>query len=532
MVVTSIIAHIVILQLKVYMHESSIYPRITGDDVPMAVDNETLMDALRKVSRSDLLPASNRLTLSVCPIVAAVLVFILIIIILATYVNGGNLHKRAKIKLSNQAKASILSISFVSLSRILSFILMDSAAIHNRNRHWDKEVEDIYHPGNTGSLNDIMFHVPDELLAFDVSACVFHIIIVFIAICFKKKWPWCCANIIANNNFKDLHYYFLSLTALCFILSSLMHAPYIAMAYLSDPHYASSIFIYYMMILFIEFGLLQYIFNTCFNRIQCSFKIVMCLAIMSWFVLYSLIITVSFFFYYVPIKNLLSNAPNEAVLVYQSALVLAGAYITYKAIFEKVKDPEKALIIDRQMKTNEISLLENEITMQHNDQTKTFLRSRINHLHKEIQLNFLHSKVIHLASEPEGQLINQIEIIQLHRQQNEIVKYLNLEVEHLRRALQDHEEIFNEVIAEIICLENAILSHYRRSVDQLCGEPNKRDDVNEVQQEILALQWAIHNDLQSKLGHLNENDNRKERENIQHEIDLLEDMDPNKPKQP
>ena len=93
MMVTSIIAHIVILQLKVYMHESSIYPRITDDDVPMAADNETLMDALRKVSRSDLLPASNRLTLSVCPFVAAGLIFILIIIILVTYVNGGNLRK-------------------------------------------------------------------------------------------------------------------------------------------------------------------------------------------------------------------------------------------------------------------------------------------------------------------------------------------------------------------------------------------------------------------------------------------------------
>ena len=503
------------------MHESSIHPRITGDDVPMAVDNETLMDALSKVSRSDLLPASNRLTLTVCPIVAAVLIFILIIIILVTYVRGGNLRKRAKVKLSNQAKASILSISFVSLSRILSFIAMDSAAMHNRNYHWDKEIEDIYHPGEKGSLNDIMFHIPDELLAFDILACVSYIIIICVAICLKKKW--CCANLIANNNLKDLHYYLLSLTALCFVLSSLMHAPYIAMAYLSDPHYASSIFIYYMMILFIEFGLLQYIFNTCFNRIQCSFTSVMCLAIISWVILYGLIITVSFFFYFVPIKNLLGNAPNEAVLVYQSALVLAGAYITYKAFFEKVKDPEKALIIDRQMKTNEISLLENQIAMLQGNVQKTFLRSRIDHLRKEIQLNFLHSKVIHLASEPEGQLINQIEIIQLHRQQNEIIKYLKSEVERLRGAAPLHDE--NEVVAEIIRLKNAILSYYRRSMDQLCGEPNKREEINEVGRNILALQEAIRADLQSEIDRLIRvmvSDNRWERENMNHERYLLE----------
>ena len=402
---------------------------------------------------------------------------------------------------------------------------MDSFAIHNRNHHWDKEVEDIYHPGKLGSLNDIMFHVPDELLAFDILACVSHIIFVCIAICSKKEW--CCANLIANNNFKDLHYYFLSLTALSFVLSSLMHAPYIAMAYLSDAHYASSIFIYYMMILFIEFGLLQYIFNTYFNRIQCSFKIVMCLAIVSWIVLYGLIVTVSFFFYFVPIKNLLSNAPNEAVLVYQSALVLAGAYITYKAIFEKVKDPEKALIIDCQMKTNEISLLKNQIAMLQDDgdgdQEEIFLRSRIDHLREEIQLSFLHSKIIHLASEPESQLINQIEIIQLHRQQNEIVKYLKSEVERLRGAVPARQE--NEVVAEIIRLENAILSHYRRSMDQLCGEPNKRDEINEVGRNIFTLQEAVRADLQSEIDRLirvNVSDNRWERENMNYERYLLE----------
>lgn len=508
------------------MHESSIYPRITGDYVPMAVDNETLMDALRKVSRSDLLPVSNRLTLSVCPIIAAVLIFVLVIIILITYVSGGNLHKRAKVKLSNQARASILSISFVSLSRILSFIVMDSAAIHNRNRHWDKEVEDIYHPGKLGDLNDIMFHVPDELLAFDLLACVSHIIIVFVAICLKKSW--CCANLIANNNFKDLHYYVLSLTALCFVLSSLMHAPYIAMAYLSDAHYASSIFIYYMLILFIEFGLLQYIFNTCFNRIQCSFKNVMCLAIVSWLVLYSLIVTVSFFFYYVPIKNLISNAPNEAVLVYQSALVLAGAYITYKAIFEKVKDPEKVLIIDRQMKTNEISLLENQIAMlEVDDDQITFLRSRIDHLRNEIQLSYLHSKIIHLASEPESQLSNQIEINQLHRQQNRIIKYLKDEVEHLNGYVCTHpeDEGVTEMRAEIIRLQNEILAHYRRNMDQLCGEPNKREEIDDLRRSILDLQVAIRDGLQDEIDRLirfGANDNHRERDNMHYERCLLD----------
>lgn len=509
------------------MHESSIYPRISGDYVPMAVDNVTLMDALRKVSRSDLLPASNKLTLTICPIVAAALIFVLIIIILVTYVSGGNLRKQAKVKLSNQAKASILSISFVSLSRILSFIVMDSAAIVNRNRHWDKEIEDIYHRGNPGDLNDIMFHIPDELLAFDILACVSHIIIIFITICLKKNW--CCANRIANYNIKDLHYYFLSLTALCFMLSSLMHAPYIAMAYLSDAHYASSIFIYYMMILFIEFGLLQYIFNTCFNKIQCSFATVMILAIVSWFVLYGLIITVSFFFYFVPIKNLLSNAPNEAVLVYQSALVLAGAYITYKAIFKKVKDPEKVLIIDRQMKASEIALLKNEIAMvQGNDDRITFLRSRVNHLHKEIQLSFLHSKIIHLASEPESHLVNQIEINQLHRQQNEIIEYLENEITHLNETIGANcvENEVTEKRAEIVRLRNAILAHYRRNMDQLCGEPNKADEINKLRDNILALQVAIRGDLQNEIDRLirfDVNNTQWKCENIHYERCHLEE---------
>lgn len=502
------------------MHESSIYPRISGDYVPMAVDNETLMDALRKVSRSDLLPASNRLILTICPIVAAVLIFVLIIIILITYVSGGNLRKRAKVKLSNQARASILSISFVSLSRILSFIVMDSTAIVNRNNHWDKEIEDIYHSGNPGDLNDIMFHIPDELLVFDILACISHITIVCITICLKKNW--CFTSLkerIEKYNFKDLHYYFLSLTALCFVLSSLMHAPYIAMAYLSDAHYASSIFIYYMMILFIEFGLVQYIFNTCFNKIQCSFGIVMTLAIASWLILYGLIITVSFFFYYVPIKNLISNAPNEAVLVYQSALVLAGAYITYKAVFEKVKDPEKVLTIDRQMKTNEIALLENEIAMVQDNNRIAFLRSRVNHLRKEIQLSFLHSKIIYLASEPECHLVNQIEINQLHRQQNEIIEYLKEEIANLEG---EDENISFEKRDEIYRLRNTILAHYRRNMDQLCGEPNKGIEIGVLRDNIIIVQEHIREYLESESNRLEGENNRWKRENLLHESSSLE----------
>ena len=63
-------------------------------------------------------------------------------------------------------------------------------------------------------------------------------------------------------------------------------------------------------------------------------------------------------------------------------------------------------------------------------------------------------------------------------------------------------------------------------MDQLCGEPNKRDEINEVRKNILTLQVAVRADLQSEIDRLirfNVHDNQWKRENMHYERCLLEE---------
>lgn len=109
------------------------------------------------------------------------------------------------------------------------------------------------------------------------------------------------------------------------------------MAYVSDASYASSIFIYYVIAIFVEFGVLEYTFSTLLKKAHKSTG--KCCGLLVLSLLLSLAIngtmTVIFtFFFFIPIKYALRRAPSEVLVIYQSAIILVGGYITYKAVFK------------------------------------------------------------------------------------------------------------------------------------------------------------------------------------------------------
>ena len=170
---------------------------------------------------------------------------------------------------------------------------------------------------------------------------------------------------------------------ICLNYIQLIHTPYVVMAYLSDAHYATSILIYYTTILFIEFGIVQYTITFYFDpesliyqKTVATFILVFVLLVL----LYFLVLSASFFYYYIPMINVVTNLPNEGVVVYQTAIVLVGAYVTYRTLIKVEKSQQNnnpqldnALL---RLKEAEIALIESKIDCQCDPHTLESLKKK------------------------------------------------------------------------------------------------------------------------------------------------------------
>ena len=174
--------------------------------------------------------------------------------------------------------------------------------------------------------------------------------------------------------FKDRLYTFLAISTLGPSLSLLIHLPYILIAYLNDASYASSIFIYYTIIIFIMFGALDLSYGTCMGALKfredhplqgrdedqdrllpqgerrtngCNpYPMFICgktgiiitfiIAIPVFTILIlGLMVMITAALVVIPISKSLSDAPNRLFGFYQIVIVLVGAYFAYRKLFSK-----------------------------------------------------------------------------------------------------------------------------------------------------------------------------------------------------
>ena len=226
-----------------------------------------------------------------------------------------------------------------------------------------------------------------------------------------------------------------------------MHSPYITMAYLSDAHYATSILVYYTTILFLEFGVFQYTFRIHFDSgsfIHKNKLLTGILVFVQTVLIYCLVLSASFFYYFIPINNTVSNLPNEGIIVYQTALILLGAFITYKALFKSKKSEQDEHTIthqrlSQQVKESEIAHLKCEIKClavngKDNQEKIAFMRNKIIHLQKEIKLMHVKNKITFLSEGPDDPT-HPIEIARLKQQQCKILDYLKSEINCLIKEI-------------------------------------------------------------------------------------------------
>ena len=178
-------------------------------------------------------------------------------------------------------------------------------------------------------------------------------------------WTFSCCSFLFRQH---KEYIGLALSTLGPTLSLIVHLPYITIAYLNDASYATSIFIYYIITVFVLFGVLDLTYGTCQGAIihakrrqdpeqvtdegcffccpkspsgrRCIFifiipfftLVILCFACM----ITAALVTI-------PISKAFSDIPSRLLGFYQTAIVLVGAYLIYQNFFKKRPSIESAI---------------------------------------------------------------------------------------------------------------------------------------------------------------------------------------------
>ena len=266
----------------------------------------------------------------------------LLLIYLTTKRWDNKLKKKAETKKANKySQSKIFSVACTIVFMNLYALILDCFAIHSIKQG----------------------HVPiDEPY---IHALPYYVIVIDILGMLVWTFFWIfslCAYIRSSNN--EYMGLALSMTGPC--MSVVVHLPYIAIAYMNDASYATSIFIYYTVVIFVIFGILDLSYGTCQGAIinvrhghnhhqdqECycccpskewgrrgCFIIIIPLFTLLVLVLAAMITAALVI---VPISKAFSDVPNRLLGFYQTAIVLVGAYVLYRSFFKKTPSIARAV---------------------------------------------------------------------------------------------------------------------------------------------------------------------------------------------
>ena len=179
---------------------------------------------------------------------------------------------------------------------------------------------------------------------FDFVCFIAYIGLVTITLCCKF-----------TEKYKDYAPVILSLTVLCPLFCIIAHSPYIAVAYLNDGSHASSIFIYYSILIYVFFGVTWLFVHWCDNITketktsdnatnssatdqccECTVKtkkgLTCVLLFVSIIILLGLVALIACYLVLIPINKAISDAPNRLLSIYQSGGFAIGSFIVFKVI--------------------------------------------------------------------------------------------------------------------------------------------------------------------------------------------------------
>ena len=205
---------------------------------------------------------SHQLTTTVICVQTLGVVMILtsaIVIIACTSKFKGKLVSKIEYKPTIGKQAMLISISLNGTMFLLYTIAMDGAAIHYRDHSLLSDLTKVHHKDRGGQPFDILYNLPIVVLLFDIVAVLICISTLLFAVgyfCYK-----------AHTSTPSHSLSTMTPSILGTLLSIITHSPFIAIAYINDSYYASSIFVYYMVIFFVCFAAVHTIVNACLRSV-------------------------------------------------------------------------------------------------------------------------------------------------------------------------------------------------------------------------------------------------------------------------
>ena len=231
---------------------------------------------------------------------------------------------------SSKFQTAVCSITAVCITTLVFISFLDIAALSYSYFLPDQELGYIYHRDYPGTPHDVLFHIPLVVLLCDT--VVFMVCIVAVIIHFTCCKSYCCS---CDNDICCVSQWCTAgVIAVCGVSGVLNHFPYIAMAYLDDPYHATSLFVFYIIIICGLFILTFTNYQGLFKSAKSSRSVcfVSILVIFQCFLFLGMMAVIGCFFYFLPIDKSISKAPNELLSIHQTVFLLVGAFALYRSI--------------------------------------------------------------------------------------------------------------------------------------------------------------------------------------------------------
>ena len=252
----------------------------------------------------------------------------------------------------------LISLSINGMMFLLYATAMDLAAVIYQFKKDDllSDAKDELSEFHTGVLKSL----PIIALVFDLLAFSLYIGAHYIAIlCYYHKNP--------DNRICSIFTVIPSLLGP--LLGLINHCPFIAIAYINDSYYASSIFVYYMVVFFIcfiavhlsmraflrtqlpepqtESNIWSRIFKPKDPSLRCLCSAIVSIVLLLF--LLSIVVIIICYLIIIPLNGSLSGASHQLIGFYQTVIIFLGIFITYKTVFHKKHGSLKSAI--RNLKT-------------------------------------------------------------------------------------------------------------------------------------------------------------------------------------
>ena len=258
----------IIIQLRNFIEKAKFDPEI----------DEHYFARSRQQSKDDLdVIISNKTAIYIRSffITGFLLTLIITIMLLLIYLNtkrwDDKLNKLGTLnKFNKYTQSKILSISFITFTINLYTVVLDYITIF-------KAKTDIKEPKVLTTVSIVVIVLDSIAFAYCILMCILGITSLCWDACRSHCNGCCivrciescigCCNRCCNGHCNGCLYICLALSTLGPVLSLAIHLPYVFIAYLNDASYATSIFIYYTITLFILFGAMDLSYGTCLGAL-------------------------------------------------------------------------------------------------------------------------------------------------------------------------------------------------------------------------------------------------------------------------